>query len=750
MDANTIKKALMAGPKDLNDLALATGLKRKQLASLLRASPEIELVQGLWVLKEVPPTNEALSQVNAAPKKVQEVEPGIRLRDQLKKERSLKQQQRQHLSSVSGDLIPNQPLPSVTGIRDALRLEAEAIPKKIRFQILKREKVDAFWVLTIKPNDAVNTTIDESLEGAKAWWPRQDGVHGQADILAVIPEEQQIHLRFCTAQPPEKEETIYIYLPRYIDAIIEIWRSSWAERCIQSLRQARAQTEKSEDIDVNPDSFPTLRKGQKAIFHQLGWPISFLWGPPGSGKTYTLGALLASLMVQYPEKKILLLSSTNTAVDLALVSVDNALSQLISEHSPYAAAANIARNRTIRLGNNFRAGHFTGREHLIPAADKKLLDELRQLELEEPSKEDIKNYAFWREARDTLRKKIKAHSLLLLKNNQLSAQTTTRAAFTFEELQQVNYDLIVFDEASQVGIPHALALMPLGKHCLFAGDYKQLAPICISKTPLAREWIGQSMFKYYRKSAEWCCLLDEQSRMAEPISQLISNIFYDGLLRVAEDAQSSCEWRTTRESVANKSPIKILSVSEDFKWSQKYNGPIRHESALALAKFLASISADERNNCVVLTPFRAQRALIKNVLKKEGMGKLNVSTIHRSQGSEYDTVLFDPVDGRHNFFQFQRSLINVALSRAKARLVITLSDADCEEATFKKIRFLTLERPDHSSVTTLTDLQLQANPDQWVGKAVHFRGVTGVFKGCLNQQAIFIDLETGEERKFVI
>jgi len=333
--------------------------------------------------------------------------------------------------------------------------------------------VDVFWVLTIKPNDSINTTIDESLEGAKVWWPLEGGANGQADILAVLPEEQQIHLRFCTAPPPEKEEAIFIYLPRYIDAIIDIWKSSWAERCILWLKQARTPEAKSENIDVSPAAFPLLRKGQKAIFHQLGWPISFLWGPPGSGKTYTLGALLASFMVQHPEKKVLLLSSTNTAVDLALVSVDNALSQLTSEKSPYAAAANIARNRTIRLGNNFRAGHFKNREHLIPAADKKLLDELRQLELEEPPKENVKDYAFWRQARDALRKKIKAHSLLLLKNNQLAAQTTTRAAFTFEELQQIEYDLIVFDEASQVGIPYALALMPLGKHCLFAGDYKR-------------------------------------------------------------------------------------------------------------------------------------------------------------------------------------------------------------------------------------------------------------------------------------
>lgn len=281
--------------------------------------------------------------------------------------------------------------------------------------------------------------------------------------------------------------------------------------------------------------------------------------------------------------------------------------------------------------------------------------------------------------------------------------------------------------------------MPLGKHCLFAGDYKQLAPICISKAQLAREWLGQFMFKYYRKSAEWCCLLDEQSRMAEPISQLISQIFYDGVLRVADDAKANREWQAARDKVAGEYPVTILEVSEDFKWSQKYNGPIRHESALTLCDYLKSVLPEERENCVVLTPFRAQRALIKNVLKKENLGTVNVSTIHRSQGAEYDTILFDPVDGRHNFFQFQKSLINVALSRAKARLVLTLSDGDCAEDTFRKIRFLATERNSYRSTPEITEQEIQTNSEQWLDKAVRFKGVAGVFKGYINQQAIFID-----------
>lgn len=43
---------------------------------------------------------------------------------------------------------------------------------------------------------------------------------------------------------------------------------------------------------------------------------TFIWGPPGSGKTRTLGSLLAELLHQ--DKRILLTSTTNAAVDQAL------------------------------------------------------------------------------------------------------------------------------------------------------------------------------------------------------------------------------------------------------------------------------------------------------------------------------------------------------------------------------------------------------------------------------------------------
>ena len=61
-----------------------------------------------------------------------------------------------------------------------------------------------------------------------------------------------------------------------------------------------------------------LNPSQKnAIQHALGNTISFIWGPPGTGKTYALGELIRILYEQ--DRKILVCSNTNQAVDQLLL-----------------------------------------------------------------------------------------------------------------------------------------------------------------------------------------------------------------------------------------------------------------------------------------------------------------------------------------------------------------------------------------------------------------------------------------------
>ena len=61
-------------------------------------------------------------------------------------------------------------------------------------------------------------------------------------------------------------------------------------------------------------------------------PILYIWGPPGTGKTASIGRMVAEYLRQ--GKKVLMVSNTNRAVDVSLLSVLQSISEIgLHQHS---------------------------------------------------------------------------------------------------------------------------------------------------------------------------------------------------------------------------------------------------------------------------------------------------------------------------------------------------------------------------------------------------------------------------------
>src|SRR5215469_5156494 len=116
---------------------------------------------------------------------------------------------------------------------------------------------------------------------------------------------------------------------------------------------------------VDPHWFPGLRQAQRQAFQLPQYDFSFLLGPPGTGKTSTLGMLMASFLTQFPISRVLLLSTTNVAVDEALVAVDQALQEIPSGES--------LRRLCQRIGSHFVASRYSDRRHLLPKVEDVVL-----------------------------------------------------------------------------------------------------------------------------------------------------------------------------------------------------------------------------------------------------------------------------------------------------------------------------------------------------------------------------------------
>jgi DNA replication ATP-dependent helicase Dna2 len=631
-------------------------------------------------------------------------------------------------------------------ILDGISMEAREGARAIDCKVRGTSRVGALWQVWLEPFQ-MREHLDESLEGSAVWWAGPP--KGTADVLSVVPDEWQINLRFASSALPSSGGRLKIYPPQFLERLELLWQDpAWRDRCLQALDRIRGLSNAAVGVAPDPSGFPGLRPAQGEAFGLAKFQYAFLWGPPGTGKTTTLGALLASYLTQFPRSRTILLSTTNAAVDQALIAVDDALKQ---------SRQLGVRNQCRRIGSHFRASLYSDRQHLLPAVDQVALQRLVQLEASRPDPADVQAYEVWTRAVEQARKALRVRTKEILRSARLVAMTTTRAVFDAEDLRELApHDLIVFDEASQVSLPHALALAPLGRSVIFAGDPKQLAPIVQSKSKTAVKWMGQSPFKYMPGGQPSACFLNEQSRMAEPICRAVSQTFYDGKLVVASKEAASLAWKDERKlrnlRIVGGDAVSIVNVPEDGVWSKQYGGPVRKWSAERVTEIVAAIVREERNHEVtVLVPFRAQRSMIRKRLRDAGLGSISVSTVHRAQGSEKHTIVFDPVDGASTFLMEESigpRLINVAVSRAKARVVLLLSQGDRQNPLLNQIANLaTPAKPVVGALRLDQIVSVPGFPRDFIGKDVVFRNFAGNFKGYSADQQKLVIYEASSQRE---
>jgi superfamily I DNA and/or RNA helicase len=266
------------------------------------------------------------------------------------------------------------------------------------------------------------------------------------------------------------------------------------------------------------------------------------------------------------------------------------------------------------------------------------------------------------------------------------------------------------------------------------------------------------MFDERPADAERMVMLTEQSRMAAPISDVVSEVFYDGKLSVADDADADPKWHESRKVTAtgilSSRHVELVEVPYEGQWSRKYGGPIRFESAKLIGEIIGElVKCQDPTGLLVLSPFRAQRTLINSFLQGFRKAGVRASTVHRAQGSERHTVIFDPALGSSPFLTTPDAhrLINVALSRAQARLVVILSPQDRSNPLLEQIAIaINSAGRDLSAEPIANFVNRQGFPNNALGKVVAIKAVIGVVEEVVDSGQSFRlrDLRSGRIRTY--
>ena len=434
-----------------------------------------------------------------------------------------------------------------------------------------------------------------------------------------------------------------------------------------------------------PGGFPLLERRVRIILEGLGTRIQLVQGPPGTGKTMV--AAVAILLRIFARRKagdvVIVTAHTHTAVDTLLA-------------------------RIAKMQDAFDQALASCGQEPLPVA----LVKLHSSEVKEESGDGIGDFKASGEY-----SKIKAYGegkVLVL------GGTTSGVLKLVEDFsKKADYKslpdrfqtpFLVIDEASMMVCAHLLALATCvaeDGEMLLAGDHRQLAPI------RAHDWDNEDrppaqLYRMHESAFDAIVRMRYPAQAGSQVQRRVltdASIRRDGLettYRLPATIRRLIQPLYDRDDLVLRGPdgeISEVTIEDGAglraAWCSSHSLYLlahreeasrqSNEYEAYLIKHLLDAGIDSgeirEKSVAVITPHRAQRAMLKTLLEDYEPYVEMIDTVERLQGGEADTIFFsatvsDPVAiGQETEFILDIERANVAFSRTKRRLVVLASRA---------------------------------------------------------------------------
>lgn len=470
--------------------------------------------------------------------------------------------------------------------------------------------------------------------------------------------------------------------------------------------------------------------------------LAFVWGPPGTGKTVTLASVIEELRAQ--GKRILLVSTTNAAIDQVLArlatrpwfapSVEVGATLRLGRSDAETFGAELA-DVADRLDTRQRARRERLRARISAAADearyaRALLDQLAEavapqgslfaapapglraaglIRLVTPARaEAIARLAPPAQAAVLARRAGRLERVVALARTRLAASAaalrdlearlardaglvmcTATTAYLSPLVAGERFDVLIAEEAGMATLPplfHAASLCR--ERVVVVGDPRQLPPIVVADDDRVRRAIGRTVFEIAVPAPEGSALvamLTAQYRMHPAIGELVGRLFYGG--RLVHAAEPTALAAIIARAPFAGAPITVVDTAGRTRGQRAASGSSRlNPDAAEITAELARAAIEGGTASVaVITPYAAHAAEIRRRLAGRGLAEaVECSTVHRYQGRECDLVILDLVDAPplrpSALLADAPNLLNVSVSRARAKLIIVADVAHFEAA----------------------------------------------------------------------
>uniref|UniRef100_A0ABM0MGU2 Helicase with zinc finger domain 2-like n=1 Tax=Saccoglossus kowalevskii TaxID=10224 RepID=A0ABM0MGU2_SACKO len=423
-------------------------------------------------------------------------------------------------------------------------------------------------------------------------------------------------------------------------------------------------------------------------------PALIIYGPFGTGKTFTLAVSVEQVVKKQPTAKVLICTHSNSAADLYITDYLHPLVEKgINEIKPLRIHA-----ETIRVQS-------------IPEVVLKycLIKERRGVEcVHMPMVDDIDQ--------------IKKYSVIV---------TTLANSVALKRIGlEGHFTHIIIDEAGQALECEAITPLTLATEntkVVLAGDHQQMSPEVYSKCARNLKF-DQSILKricdYYidigTKSEPYRIMMVDNYRCQSDILQFISKSFYGSRLIAKSNPPQPGHPDIHPLSFysAYGSELKVdtsyCNMAEVMEISDRVEHLCKH-----WPKDWGKI---DYSKVGVISPYSTQVQQIRQSLRKRYLTEVTVDRIFNVQGKEYRALFISPVrthaaesstENLNLGFLTDRKLLNTALSRAQSMLVVVgdpvalCSIEDCARTWRRYIQECEKHSSLHPDTLTIESIQQQ-------------------------------------------
>ncbi len=452
-----------------------------------------------------------------------------------------------------------------------------------------------------------------------------------------------------------------------------------------------------------PDPF-NERQG-RAFARSFTERLSLLWGPPGTGKTTVLAGIVLGWLERAWEEGAPVTIGVGASNYNA---IDNLLSPVVDllESRARREGAPVIPTRVVRVRSSYSQ----------PPSDPRFEDVERNSgaglalarELEDPGRCTVVG-GTWMQLEKLAKSRPQDPG-----SPQGSQEQSENGPHLRPQVARW-FDLLLIDEASQVGVAHAAAYFLLLKesaNVVLAGDHRQLGPIYGFQIDDTEGGLFESIFTYVQDThGAVRTSLDTNYRTNEEIAAWPRERFY------GEGYEAFHPRRRLALRLPRPAPEHPQNWPEELPWGERLgdvldptlpvavvtyeekpytlSNPFEAQVVAGLTLLYRRALEDEHGSLTeddfwgerlgIVTPHRAQMSSVRNLLENAARMVPTslpfVDTVDRFQGQERDLIIASYTVADRDFVASEAEFIlsarrfNVTLTRARSKFIMLVSDA---------------------------------------------------------------------------